>query len=282
MSICPCARALLFSYDASADMWSLGITAIELAKGEPPYASVLHPMRVIFQIPKNPPPTMEGNFSLKLKDFVAACLKKNPAERATAADLLRHPFIKGARKSPLLEQWVREVTICLLTLVVSRSSRLTARLFWSVHLSIQKRDRLQREMHDSRPPPSIITSNTNSKTEDSGWDFTVKTRSSFTSQNLKDPGNSAEDSNSRGRLSSASQEHTHVSPLFEAVLQPALRQLQTSLDVDRHRHPELQKALRDLKSGFMVLDSVDEGGLVQDFLTTLTALMMEELEGCDI
>ncbi|KAK5134793.1 hypothetical protein LTR08_006168 [Meristemomyces frigidus] len=95
-------------YDFHADIWSLGITAMEMALGEPPRSDV-HPMKVLFLIPKEKPPRLEGSkWSKDFKDFVALCLNKDPDRRPSARALLKHPFIRRAGKTELLQELVRK------------------------------------------------------------------------------------------------------------------------------------------------------------------------------
>jgi serine/threonine-protein kinase 24/25/MST4 len=93
-------------YDFRADIWSLGITAIELAKMNPPHAG-LHPMKVLFKIPQNPAPRLEGDeWSKDFKDFIAQCLIKDPDRRWTAKELLKHKFVQRAGKVEALRELV--------------------------------------------------------------------------------------------------------------------------------------------------------------------------------
>ncbi|XP_026919954.2 LOW QUALITY PROTEIN: serine/threonine-protein kinase 3 [Acinonyx jubatus] len=96
-------------YNCVADIWSLGITSIEMAEGKPPYADI-HPMRAIFMIPTNPPPTFRKPelWSDDFTDFVKKCLVKNPEQRATATQLLQHAFIKNAKPVSILRDLITE------------------------------------------------------------------------------------------------------------------------------------------------------------------------------
>ncbi|XP_032808823.2 serine/threonine-protein kinase 3-like isoform X1 [Petromyzon marinus] len=96
-------------YNCLADVWSLGITAIEMAEGKPPYADI-HPMRAIFMIPTNPPPTFRQLelWTDEFVDFVRKCLVKNPEQRSTATQLLQHPFIVAAKPVSILRELITE------------------------------------------------------------------------------------------------------------------------------------------------------------------------------
>ena len=82
-------------YDGRADVWSLGITAIEMAEGHPPHSS-LHPMRAIFVIPTKPAPSLQDvdAWSPEMLDFIRCCCKKDPGQRYDSALLASHTFIK--------------------------------------------------------------------------------------------------------------------------------------------------------------------------------------------
>jgi len=88
-------------YDFHADIWSFGITILELAHGHAPFAR-FPPMKVLMMTLQNPPPTLQEaenkTFSKALRELVALCLQKDPMKRPTAAKLLEHRFFKGAAK----------------------------------------------------------------------------------------------------------------------------------------------------------------------------------------
>lgn len=139
-------------YTYSADIWSLGITAMELANGEPPL-SHLHPMKVIFYIPRNPPPMPSSAFSREFRDFVGQCLRKSPAERSSISSLLKHRFLAKASRRDLTKLVDKR-----LAMKVTKSST---------------------------PIPATMSSSSNfdsSADDDDDWDFdTVKPESAPTS-----------------------------------------------------------------------------------------------------
>lgn len=89
-----CEQQLDQSYDSRCDVWSIGITAIELAEGDPPMSDI-HPMRALFQIPRNPPPNLSkpDMYSVELCDFISECLVKDMERRPFAKKLLHHPLL---------------------------------------------------------------------------------------------------------------------------------------------------------------------------------------------
>ncbi|KAK5973998.1 Traf2 and NCK-interacting protein kinase [Trichostrongylus colubriformis] len=83
------------TYDSRSDLWSLGITSLEMAEGHPPLCD-MHPMRALFLIPRNPPPRLKRTkkWTKKFESFIETVLIKDYQQRPYTDQLLRHPFIR--------------------------------------------------------------------------------------------------------------------------------------------------------------------------------------------
>ncbi|KAE9585179.1 putative protein kinase STE-STE20-YSK family [Lupinus albus] len=152
-------------YNEKADIWSLGITVIEMAKGEPPLAD-LHPMRVLFIIPRENPPQLDEHFSRPLKEFVSLCLKKVPAERPSAKELLKHRFIRNARESPKLSERIRERP----KYQIREEDQETPK---NVRRGIGEASDTMKVAGDSRGDQTNRPSDQGKTMKSSGWDFSI-------------------------------------------------------------------------------------------------------------
>ncbi|PAA89587.1 hypothetical protein BOX15_Mlig017490g1 [Macrostomum lignano] len=97
------------TYDNRSDLWSLGITAMEMAEGRPPLCE-LHPMRALFLIPRNPPPKLHASrkWSSRFQSFVEQCLIKNYRQRPFTDKLLTHSFIKDMPSERNIKNQIKE------------------------------------------------------------------------------------------------------------------------------------------------------------------------------
>nr|XP_029121886.1 serine/threonine-protein kinase BLUS1 isoform X2 [Elaeis guineensis] len=98
-------------YDFRADIWSFGITALELAHGHAPFSSQ-PPMKVLLMTLQNAPPSLDSKkdkkFSRSFKHMIAMCLVKDPSKRPTAEKLLKQPFFKQARSHDYIVRKILE------------------------------------------------------------------------------------------------------------------------------------------------------------------------------
>ena len=94
-------------YESKVDVWSTGITLIEMAEGEPPYMS-LPVLKALLTITTNPPAKLKhtSSWSPAMHHFLDQCLQSKPNKRASAAELLEHPFLKSAGSQAELASYV--------------------------------------------------------------------------------------------------------------------------------------------------------------------------------
>ena len=98
-------------YGLEVDIWSLGIMAVEMKDGEPPYMDIADPIKALYLIVANdkPPITSWESLSNEFKDFLNKCLEKNVDKRASPAELLEHPFLLKAVTSESIKALVNAI-----------------------------------------------------------------------------------------------------------------------------------------------------------------------------
>lgn len=101
-------------YNEKIDIWSTGITLIELAQGNPPNHRA-DPMKHLFRIPEIDPPVLSGKYSRNLKNVVSRCLQKDPNQRPSANALLKHDFVRCTRKKATLMSVLNNVELKVIT-----------------------------------------------------------------------------------------------------------------------------------------------------------------------
>ncbi|CAB4429439.1 unnamed protein product [Rhizophagus irregularis] len=105
-------RILGLPYKVSADVWSLGLTIMEVAQNRFPFPSFLSPIELVTYIANLPAPTLsdEYQWSEELKDFLKICLEKDGEKRPTPKQMLDHPFIQlSSQRQVKLELWIKQV-----------------------------------------------------------------------------------------------------------------------------------------------------------------------------
>ncbi|RIA83829.1 kinase-like domain-containing protein [Glomus cerebriforme] len=105
-------RILGLPYKVSTDVWSLGLTIMEVAQNRFPFPSVLSPIELVTYIANLPAPTLsdEYEWSEELKDFLRICLEKDGEKRPTPKQMLNHPFIQSSLQRQVnLELWIKQV-----------------------------------------------------------------------------------------------------------------------------------------------------------------------------
>uniref|UniRef100_A0A0B8RTP0 Serine/threonine-protein kinase TAO3 n=1 Tax=Philothamnus irregularis TaxID=1899461 RepID=A0A0B8RTP0_9SAUR len=120
-------------YDGKVDVWSLGITCIELAERKPPLFN-MNAMSALYHIAQNDSPTLQSNeWTDSFRRFVDYCLQKIPQERPSSSELLRHEFVRCERPSRVLIDLIQRTKDAVRELDNLQSRKMNKILFQEVY-----------------------------------------------------------------------------------------------------------------------------------------------------
>ncbi|OBZ88296.1 Serine/threonine-protein kinase fray2 [Choanephora cucurbitarum] len=148
-------------YDYKADIWSFGITSLELATGHAPFAKY-PPMKVLMMTLSNEPPTLDREatrhkYSKLLKEMIDSCLQKDPTKRPSAERLLAHPFFKQAKKKDYL---IKSILAHVLPLDQRPHKKLPQK-----HISFESTEQWDFDTPQDKEAPVMVTTTTHMPTE---------------------------------------------------------------------------------------------------------------------
>ncbi|KAJ3091577.1 putative protein serine/threonine kinase [Quaeritorhiza haematococci] len=135
------------------DIWSLGIMSIELATGRPPRGE-LHPMDILYQIPTCPSPQLQGNYTDAFKEFINKCLAKAPSKRASAQELLQHPFMAKERDKSLVKGVLEQMRLKKNDATKTEHKKLGSDDWWSQYNKATQAKKEAASAVPSKPLPS--------------------------------------------------------------------------------------------------------------------------------
>lgn len=254
------------AYDFKADIWSLGITAIELILGRPPYHDI-HPMKALFMISKNDPPELGDAVSSLYNDFIRTCLKKDPDERPSAKDLLKHKLFKDSKKNKYLRTIVETNN-----LVRTNSSD-------SISMSSTKDDKSDDEDEEwdfdttSESKPSSPVKGPEPTTDEVPVVVVENNETSTTGdESFKAPRSVSKKGKSSKRRS-RKLTGTSSSATMLGIIYPALTKVANKGSKDK----DTVKSLKELKNAFDLAETMKEG-LITEFVAAIIDSLKKYVE----